>query len=84
MSGAAVKGRRPFGFAITVAGDDGVYVDWRGDMALTFKWGRGWFLTTNHFVLYSNAEEDRLEQMWTETGREVGHRQAKEASAARA
>lgn len=69
------KGKRPFGFAIEIAHNGALFVDWRGDSVLTLKVGRGWFVSTNHFTINSIAEESRLEEMWTSTGKDVGRRQ---------
>lgn len=75
------KGKRPFGFAIEIAHDRALFVDWRGDSVLALKVGHGWFVSTNHFTINSIAEETRLEEMWTNTGMEVGRRQAEKAAA---
>lgn len=74
----APKARRPFGFSVEVS-DGTLWVDWRGGAVLSFR--PGWFLTVGTLNVISGREEDRLQEMWTKDGLEVGRRQAEEAMA---
>lgn len=73
-----IRRRRPWGFSIEVRGG-ALFVDWRDYSIVSFR--PGWFLTVGRLNIISNREEDRLEQMWTETGREGERLRAERAKA---
>jgi hypothetical protein len=69
------KAPRPFGFSVEIS-DGTLWIDWCGAAVLSFR--PRWFLTIGSLNITSGREEDRLQQMWTKVGLEVGRREAEE------